>query len=200
MKERYQKEGIEAGCDEAGRGCLAGPVYAAAVVVPEGGFSQAVVDSKQMSAKKRENCRRIIESEAADFSIASVGPEEIDRMNILEASYEAMHRALGGLQRVPERILVDGNGFRPYGEIPYHCFVKGDGHYLAIAAASILAKTHRDSHMKRLAEEYPGYGWERNKGYPTPEHRQALQELGKTPWHRERFIKGMQLAMKMDRE
>ena len=199
MKERYQSEGREAGCDEAGRGCLAGPVHAAAVIVPEGGFSLTVDDSKQMSAEKREKLRRVVESEASDWCVASVDPEGIDRLNILQASYEAMHRALDGLQENPDRILVDGNAFRPYGDIPYHCFVKGDGNYLAIAAASILAKTHRDERMRSLAEEFPGYGWERNKGYPTPEHRRALQDLGTTPWHRKRFIQGMQWEMKMGR-
>lgn len=200
MKERYQSEGREAGCDEAGRGCLAGPVYAAAVVVPPGGFSRTVDDSKRMSAEKRETLRRVVETEASDWCVASVDPEGIDRLNILQASYEAMHRALHGLRKDPDRILVDGNGFRSYGDIPYHCFVKGDGNYLAIAAASILAKTHRDERMRSLAEEYPGYGWERNKGYPTPEHRRALQAFGASPWHRERFIRGMQWELKMDTE
>ncbi len=200
MKTRYGATGVEAGCDEAGRGCLAGPVYAAAVIVPEKGFSEAVEDSKKMSPEKREHLRQAIEAEAREYAVASVAPEEIDRLNILQASFEAMHRALDQLERTPDLLLVDGNRFRPYREIPYHCSVKGDATYLSIAAASILAKTYRDSFMKELAEKYPGYGWERNKGYPTPEHRQALQELGKTPWHRERFIKGMQLAMKMDRE
>jgi ribonuclease HII len=198
MITRYAASGIEVGCDEAGRGCLAGPVYAAAVIVPEEGFSEAVDDSKSMSAEKRERLRRTIEQEAVDLAVAQVDPEGIDRMNIMQASFEAMHRAMDALSRIPERVLVDGNRFRPYRDIPYHCFVKGDGQYLAIAAASVLAKTYRDERMAELAEEFPGYGWERNKGYPTPEHRKALQELGKTPWHRERFVQGMQWALNME--
>lgn len=195
MELRYHPSDIEAGCDEAGRGCLAGPVYAAAVIVPPEGFSGPVADSKQMSPEKREQSRRIIEEEARDWAVASVDPEGIDRMNILQASFEAMHRALDQLRLRPDRLLVDGNRFRPYGRIPYHCFVKGDGAYLSIAAASILAKTHRDERMRMLAEEHPAYAWERNKGYPTPEHRQALMEHGVTPWHRKKFVQGMQLPL-----
>lgn len=195
MELRYHPSDIEAGCDEAGRGCLAGPVYAAAVIVPQEGFSGPVADSKQMSPEKREQSRRIIQEEAQDWAVASVDPEGIDRMNILQASFEAMHRALDQLRLRPDRLLVDGNRFRPYGRIPYHCFVKGDGAYLSIAAASILAKTHRDERMRMLAEEHPAYAWERNKGYPTPEHRQALMEYGVTPWHRKKFVQGMQLPL-----
>ncbi len=195
MELHYYPSDIEAGCDEAGRGCLAGPVYAAAVIVPSEGFSGPVADSKQMSPEKREQSRRIIEEEAQDWAVASVDPEGIDRMNILQASFEAMHRALDQLRLRPDRLLVDGNRFRPYGRIPYHCFVKGDGAYLSIAAASILAKTHRDERMRMLAEEHPAYAWERNKGYPTPEHRQALMEYGVTPWHRKKFVQGMQLPL-----
>ncbi len=198
MIKRFDTYGIEVGCDEAGRGCLAGPVYAAAVIVPEEGFSMNVDDSKSMSGEKRAELRKMIEEEASDLAVASVNPKDIDRMNIMQASFEAMHRAMDALQRTPERILVDGNRFRPYRDIPYHCLVKGDGTYLSIAAASILAKTHRDEHMAQLAQEFPGYGWERNKGYPTPEHQRALQELGKTPWHRDRFLRGMQLYLNME--
>lgn len=195
MELRYHPSDMEVGCDEAGRGCLAGPVHAAAVIVPPEGFSGPVVDSKQMSPEKREGSRRIIESEALDWAVASVDPKGIDRMNILQASFEAMHRALDQLGLRPQRILVDGNRFRPYQHIPYHCFVKGDGAYLSIAAASILAKTHRDELMRKLSEEHPAYGWDRNKGYPTPEHRRALMKNGVTPWHRKRFVQGMQFPM-----
>lgn len=198
MKHRYQQEFMEAGCDEAGRGCLAGPVYAAAVIVPERGFSAPVEDSKQMKAEKRDECRCLIEEEAKAWAVASVDPEGIDRMNILQASFEAMHLALDQLDPHPGFILVDGNRFRSYRDIPYHCSVKGDSTYLAIAAASILAKTYRDERMRMLAEEHPGYGWERNKGYPTPEHRRALQEQGKTVWHRERFIRGIQMHFDLE--
>ncbi len=200
MKAQYQYDAIEAGCDEAGRGCLAGPVYAAAVIVPEQGFSATVADSKQMSPEKRESSRRIIEAEAVAWGVASVDPEGIDRLNIMQASFEAMHIALGRLDPAPGFILVDGHRFRPYQDIPYHCSVKGDSNFLSIAAASILAKTHRDERMRSLAEEHPGYGWERNKGYPTPEHRRALQEKGKTVWHRERFIRGMQLHFDLEEQ
>ncbi|MFB6257111.1 MAG: ribonuclease HII [Flavobacteriales bacterium] len=200
MITRYYGPGLEIGCDEAGRGCLAGPVYAAAVAVPENGFSIPVVDSKQMNLQERERSRAVIEAEALDQAVAWVNPEGIDRMNILEASFEAMHLALDRLVRTPDRILVDGNRFRPYRDIPYHCCVKGDGTYLAIAAASILAKTYRDERMRGLAEDHPAYGWERNKGYPTPEHRKALQEHGITPWHRKSFVKGMQWDLTSEME
>lgn len=200
MKNCYDPNALEAGCDEAGRGCLAGPVYAAAVIVPKEGFSRPIDDSKRLSEEERDSLRELIEREAIDRAVASVGPRGIDRMNILRASFEAMHLALDRLSRPPERILVDGNRFHPYRNIPYHCCVKGDGVYLSIAAASILAKTHRDAHMYSLAEEYPGYGWERNKGYPTPEHRKALQEIGTSPHHRQRFIEGMQWKMSMGNE
>lgn len=197
MELFYDSEGLEAGCDEAGRGCLAGPVHAAAVIVPPEGFSVPVADSKQMSAEARERSRRIIEEEAVAWAVASITPEGIDEMNILQASFEAMHRALDRLDPHPARVLVDGNRFRPYKGIPYHCFVKGDGRYLSIAAASILAKTHRDEQMRTLAREFPEYGWERNKGYPTPEHKQALQLNGITPWHRKSFVRGMQWSLEM---
>lgn len=197
MKNFHEEKGPEAGCDEAGRGCLAGPVHAAAVIVPPEGFSIPVEDSKQMSAEARDRCRRVIEEEALAWAVASIPPEGIDEMNILQASFEAMHRALDELKLRPERILVDGNRFRPYRDIPYHCFVKGDGRFLSIAAASILAKTYRDEKMKALAQEYPDFGWDRNKGYPTPEHKRALQRVGITPWHRKSFLSGMQWTLEM---
>ena len=185
--EKYYDDRIEAGCDEAGRGCLAGPVFAAAVILPEGFSNETLNDSKQLTERQRERLREVIEREAVAWAVAQVDNGEIDRLNILNASIEAMHRALDGLAVRPEHILVDGNRFKPYRDTEHHCVVGGDGKYMAIAAASILAKTHRDEHMRRLAEEYPAYGWERNKGYPTREHREAIRRLGATPLHRQSF-------------
>ncbi|MDE6443688.1 MAG: ribonuclease HII [Muribaculaceae bacterium] len=178
---------VEAGCDEAGRGCLCGPVCCAAVILPPDFECPELNDSKKLSEKKRSLLRPIIEENALAWAVAMVGPEEIDRINILNASIEGMHRALKMLSITPEHILVDGNRFKPFGNIPHTTVVKGDGKYMSIAAASILAKTHRDEMMDRLAKEFPGYGWEVNKGYPTKAHREAIASLGVTPHHRLTF-------------
>ncbi|MBR5725983.1 MAG: ribonuclease HII [Muribaculaceae bacterium] len=178
---------IEAGCDEAGRGCLAGPVTAAAVILPPDFHNDLINDSKQLTERQREQLRPVIEREAVAWAVAMVSPEEIDRINILRASITAMHRALDQLSVRPEGILVDGNRFFPYHDIPHTTIVKGDGKMLCIAAASILAKTHRDELMRRLHEEYPQYGWAKNKGYPTPDHRDAIARYGATPYHRRTF-------------
>ena len=184
----YMHAGIvEAGCDEAGRGCLCGPVACAAVVLPEGFECEELNDSKQLSAASRERLRTLIEEKAAAWAVALVDAEEIDRINILNASITGMHRAVDALTLRPQHLLIDGNKFRPYPGIPHTTVVKGDGKYMSIAAASILAKTHRDEYMRQAAEQYPGYGWERNMGYPTRQHRLALQTLGLTPLHRRSF-------------
>lgn len=184
----YMISGIsEAGCDEAGRGCLAGPVFAAAVILPSDFELAGLNDSKQISAKRRDALRPAIENGALAWAVASVSPEEIDRINILNASILAMHRALDSLTVRPEHIIVDGNRFKPYATIQFDTVVKGDGKYMSIAAASILAKTHRDEYMLRMASEYPGYGWEKNMGYPTKAHREAIDRLGLTPIHRLTF-------------
>ncbi len=178
---------IEAGCDEAGRGCLAGPVTAAAVILPPDFHNDLINDSKQLTERQREQLRPIIEREAVAWAVAMVSPQEIDRINILRASIIAMHRALDQLTVRPEGILVDGNRFFPYNDIPYTTIVKGDGKMLSIAAASILAKTHRDELMRQLDAEYPQYGWAKNKGYPTPDHRAAIAQHGATHHHRHTF-------------
>ena len=178
---------IEAGCDEAGRGCLAGSVFAAAVILPEDYVNDGLNDSKQLSAKRRYELRREIERDALAWAVGVVTPEEIDEINILNASILAMHRALDQLKVRPEAIIVDGNRFKPYRFIPYSNVVKGDGKYLSIAAASILAKTYRDDYMDRLAGEFPQYGWTENKGYPTRAHREAIKKYGPTPYHRKSF-------------
>lgn len=178
---------IEAGTDEAGRGCIAGPVYAAAVILPEDFEDPGLNDSKQLSRKERERLRSFIQEKALAWAVASSSPEEIDGINILQASILAMHRALDGLTLRPQHIIVDGNRFRPYGNIPYHCHIKGDGRFASIAAASILAKTSRDDYMREAAKRYPGYGWESNFGYPTAAHREAVERLGITPLHRKSF-------------
>lgn len=184
---------VEAGCDEAGRGCLCGPVSCAAVILPDGFECEELNDSKQLSAHKREALRRLIEREAVAWSVVMVEADEIDRINILNASIGGMQRALNNLAVRPAHILVDGNKFKPYMDpalgmqTPHHTVVKGDATYMSIAAASILAKTHRDELMMRYAEQYPGYGWERNMGYPTKEHRSAIAKLGATPIHRKSF-------------
>lgn len=190
----YLKEGvIEAGCDEAGRGCLCGPVACAAVILPPDFRCEALNDSKQLSASRREKLRPLIEKEALAWAVVMVEAEEIDRINILKASIAGMQRAVDLLKIRPQHIIVDGNRFSPYRdpqsfqEIPYTTVVKGDGKYMAIAAASILAKTHRDELMTDYARQYPGYGWERNAGYPTKEHREAIARLGVTPIHRMTF-------------
>jgi ribonuclease HII len=178
---------IEAGCDEAGRGPLAGPVYAAAVILPSDFFHPLLNDSKQMTRKARETLRPIIEREAAAWAVTAVQAEEIDRLNILWASVTAMQRAVAALGTRPDFLLVDGNRFRPFDGIPYATVVHGDATYASIAAASVLAKTYRDERMEELARQYPGYGWEHNAGYPTPEHIQAIRRLGLTPEHRRSF-------------
>lgn len=183
----FQQQFIEAGCDEAGRGCLAGPVYAAAVIFPANYSNPLLNDSKQLSEKKRMALRPIIETEALAYAVASVSAQEIDEINILNASFLAMHRALDILHTQAEFILVDGNRFKAYGEVPHECIVKGDGKYLSIAAASILAKTYRDEHMDTLACDFPHYDWLSNKGYPTIKHRTAVLEHGLTPHHRKTF-------------
>lgn len=178
---------IEAGCDEAGRGCLAGSVYAAAVILPPNYENELLNDSKQLSEKKRYQLRSIIEKDAIAWAVGVVTAEEIDEINILNASILAMHRALDDLKTRPEAVIVDGNRFKPYKDLPYSTIVKGDGKYLSIAAASILAKTYRDDYMKGLAEEYPQYDWKSNKGYPTKKHREAIRQHGITPYHRKSF-------------
>ena len=178
---------IEAGCDEAGRGCLAGSVYAAAVILPEDYRNDGLNDSKQLTPKRRYELRAEIERDALAWAVGVVTPEEIDRINILTASILAMHRALDGLRIVPEAIIVDGNRFKPYRFVTYTTVVKGDGKYLSIAAASILAKTYRDDYMDSIAQEYPQYDWTGNKGYPTRKHREAIARYGITPYHRKTF-------------
>jgi len=179
---------IECGCDEAGRGCLAGAVFAAAVILPQDFHCIELNDSKQLSEKKRYDLRTVIEQNAVSWAIGVASPEEIDRMNILKASFLAMHRAIEKLNVRPEHLLIDGNRFIPYPGIPHTTIVKGDGKYLTIAAASVLAKTYRDNYMMQLAKEYPMYHWENNKGYPTAAHRQAIREYGITPYHRKSFM------------
>lgn len=178
---------IEAGCDEAGRGCLSGPVFAAAVILPSSFECETLNDSKQLSEKTRNELRRIIECESTAYAVASCTPKEIDKYNILWASVEAMHRAIAKLQLSPQHILVDGNRFKLYKGIDHTCVVKGDSKFMSIAAASILAKTYRDEYMIALHNEHPHYGWERNKGYPTREHRAAISKYGITAHHRKSF-------------
>ena len=183
----FSGDKIEAGCDEAGRGCLAGPVVAAAVILPGDYKHKWLNDSKQLSKARREALRDDILRDAIDYAIAEVSNEEIDKINILKASIAGMHRALDKLKNRPELILIDGNKFIPYNGIRHHCIVKGDGKYLSIAAASILAKTWRDDLMEKLHNSHPEYGWDRNAGYPTKEHRQAIIKYGITPYHRKSF-------------
>ena len=178
---------IEAGCDEAGRGCLAGAVYAAAVILPKDYQNPRLNDSKQLTEKQRSALRQVVEHDALAWAVGIVSPDEIDQINVLNASILAMHRAVEGLKRRPEHLLIDGNRFKPFQEIPYTTVVKGDGKYLAIAAASILAKTYRDDYMNALATEYPAYDWQSNKGYPTAKHRAAIASHGITPYHRKSF-------------
>lgn len=188
MLAPYFHEGvIEAGCDEAGRGCLAGPVYAAAVVLPPDFENALLNDSKQLSEKNRYALREVIEREALAWAVGVVDNREIDKINILRASILAMHRALDGLKVRPQEIIVDGNRFSPYGNLPATTIVKGDGKYMSIAAASILAKTYRDDCMRRLHEEFPQYHWDSNKGYPAPAHREAIHRCGTSPYHRLTF-------------
>ena len=188
MLERFLIEGrIEAGCDEAGRGCLAGPVTAAAVILPENFSNDVLNDSKQLTERQRDALRPIIEREAVAWAVAFVSPQEIDEINILKASFLAMQRAVAALKVRPEALLIDGNRFTPYAGIPHTCIVKGDGKMMSIAAASVLAKTHRDEYMRHIATEYPQYGWEVNKGYPTKAHREAIARFGATVYHRASF-------------
>ena len=187
LLSKYYEGKIEAGCDEAGRGCLAGSVYAAAVILPDGYQNELLNDSKQLSEKKRYQLREMIERDAVAWAVGIVTPDEIDKINILNASILAMHRALDQLKVRPEAIIVDGNRFKPYQKLPHTTIVKGDGKYLAIAAASILAKTYRDDYMNQLAEEYPQYDWLSNKGYPTKKHREAIKQFGITPYHRKSY-------------
>mgnify|MGYP000042582833 CR=1 FL=1 len=200
LATRYNQDGlIEAGCDEAGRGCLAGSVYAAAVIFPPDYENELLNDSKQLSAKRRYALREVIERDALAWAVGVVTPEEIDHINILNASILAMHRALDQLQVRPEFVIVDGNRFKPYHDVPYETIVKGDGKYQAIAAASILAKTFRDDYMDALDDECPQYGWRRNKGYPTREHREAIRQHGITPYHRRSYnLTGQELPLPFD--
>jgi ribonuclease HII len=183
----YQDELLEAGCDEAGRGCLVGPVFAAAVILPKDFIPGELTDSKKLSHKQREELRPVIEAQAIAWAVAAVDQEEIDRINILNASFLAMHRAIEQLKTKPAYLSIDGNRFKAYPEIPHTCVVKGDGKYLNIAAASILAKTHRDEYMEKIGAEFPVYQWHKNKGYPTIAHRKASLEYGLTPHHRKSF-------------
>ncbi|MEO6188459.1 MAG: ribonuclease HII [Ginsengibacter sp.] len=183
----YHNKFCEAGLDEVGRGCFAGPVFAAAVILPGDFYHPSLNDSKQLTAEERETLRPIIEKEAIAYAVASVSNEEIDRINILQASFKAMHLALNKLKNKPEILLVDGNRFNPYKKIPHHCIVKGDGIYASIAAASVLAKTYRDAHMRNLHKKYQMYAWHRNKGYGTIEHRSAIENHGLCCYHRKSF-------------
>lgn len=187
LKTHFDKTKIEAGCDEAGRGCLAGPVFAAAVILPKGYKNKILNDSKQLTDKIRYELREVIEKEALAFAVAQVSNTEIDEINILNASFLGMHRAVDQLHTTPELLLIDGNRFKPYKTIPHQCIIKGDAKFLSIAAASILAKTYRDDFMKEAAKQYPVYGWETNMGYPTGLHRDGIRVHGTTPLHRMSF-------------
>lgn len=187
LENCYQKDLLEAGCDEAGRGCLAGSVFAAAVILPPDFHHPLLNDSKQMTARNRDTLRSVIEREAVAWAVAEITAARIDEINILNASFEGMNTAVLQLSTAPQFLAIDGNRFRTSLDIPYACIVKGDGKYADIAAASVLAKTHRDEYMMRLHEEYPQYGWDRNKGYPTREHRLAIRQYGLTPYHRLSF-------------
>lgn len=187
LKSFHMEGAVEAGCDEAGRGCIAGPVFAAAVILSPQFSNPVLDDSKKLSAKKRKYLRSLIEQEALAWAVGVVHEKEIDQINILNASFLAMHRALDKLELVPSHLLIDGNRFKPFEGITHSCIIKGDGIYASIAAASILAKTHRDEYMEGMHLEYPLYAWNKNKGYPTREHRKAVLELGPTPYHRRSF-------------
>ena len=195
LASHYYEGKVEAGCDEAGRGCLAGSVYAAAVILPEGYQNDLLNDSKQLTEKKRYQLREIIERDAVAWAVGIVTPEEIDKINILNASFLAMHRALDQLKVCPELLLIDGNRFNPYKKVKHVCIVGGDAKYQSIAAASILAKTTRDMMMVEYGEQYPVYNWKKNKGYPTPEHKQAIADHGTTPLHRMTFNMAIQLKL-----
>jgi len=187
LKHAFTKHLTEAGCDEAGRGCLAGPVFAAAVILPDDFGNETLNDSKKLSERQRDELRLIIEKNAIAWSVARVDPKKIDEINILNASYLAMHLAVSRLDVRPQLLLIDGNRFTPYPSIPHQCIVKGDGKFMSIAAASVLAKTHRDEYMKKLHDLFPQYNWKQNKGYPTKAHRQAIAQYGITPHHRLSF-------------
>jgi len=195
LKSSLTENLIEAGCDEAGRGCLAGPVFAAAVILPPGYTHPWLNDSKKLSAKQRENLRHLIEKEALAWAVESVDHQAIDRINILNASILAMHKAIDKLSPKPQLILADGNRFHPYPGIPHRCIIKGDAIYLSIAAASILAKTYRDDFMLNLDLDFPQYGWKTNKGYPTEAHRKAISQWGITSFHRRSFRLGDQINL-----
>lgn len=202
LKNYYYEGKTEAGCDEAGRGCLAGSVFAAAVILPPDYHNELLNDSKQLTEKRRYALREVIQRDAVAWAVGIVTPEEIDRINILNASILAMHRALDQLKVRPEAIIVDGNRFKPYHDLPHSTIVKGDGKYLSIAAASILAKTYRDDYMNQLAVEYPQYDWKGNKGYPTKKHRDAIRLHGVTPYHRRTFnlLGDTQLSLEFEEE
>lgn len=197
----YQQEFIEAGCDEAGRGCLAGPVTAAAVILPKDFYLEGLNDSKKLTHQQREKLRPIIEKEALAWAVAFVDHDEIDQINILNASFLAMHRAIEKLQLMPQYLIIDGNRFKAYPQIPHSCIIKGDGKYLNIAAASILAKTHRDEYMANLHQDFPVYNWQQNKGYPTIAHRKAVIVHGLSPFHRKTFnVSDPQLQITFNQE
>jgi ribonuclease HII len=187
LKSCFQSTLLEAGCDEAGRGCLAGPVSAAAVILPEGFHHPVLNDSKELNEEQRDMLRPVIEQQSIAWAVAFVDNEEIDRINILQASFKAMHAAIDLLQRRPEFLLIDGNRFTPYFGIPHQCIIKGDSKFASIAAASILAKTHRDEYMKSLHDQFPHYNWKQNKGYPTPFHKRTIKASGFSPYHRMTF-------------
>lgn len=187
LKSNFQNKLIEAGCDEAGRGCLAGPVYAAAVILPKNYKNKLLNDSKQLSESKRNQLRKEIEKDAIAFGVGIVDNNEIDKINILNASFLAMHRAVEQMSQVPELLLIDGNRFKPFPNISHECIIKGDGKFLSIAAASVLAKTYRDEFMYEAHEKHPEYAWNKNKGYPTKAHREAIKKVGTTNLHRMTF-------------
>ncbi len=197
LQKRFSKSSIEAGCDEAGRGCLAGPVFAAAVILPDGFEHPLLNDSKKISEKNRAILRPFIEANALAWAVGVCSPEEIDEINILNASFLAMHKALDQLQVRPELLLIDGNRFKAYLDIPFECIIKGDGKFTSIAAASVLAKTHRDAYMQSIHRDYPHYRWDSNAGYPTKAHREALEAHGPCEYHRKSFtlLKGQQLEL-----
>jgi len=197
LLNHYTEESIEAGCDEAGRGCLAGPVFAAAVILPRDFQNEILDDSKKLSAPKRKKLRLIIESEALAWAVSSVDAQVIDEINILNASILAMHQAVQNLQMRPQLLLIDGNRFKPYKKIPHICIVKGDGKFLSIAAASVLAKTYRDEYMEMLHQEYSCYDWEHNKGYPCRKHREAIARFGISPHHRRSYRLAEQLKLNL---
>ena len=195
LKRYYSRNLTEAGCDEAGRGCLAGPVFASAVVLGRKFRNDKLNDSKKLTPKERNELRIIIEERAISWAVGSVSPEEIDEINILNASFLAMHRAINKLTVRPDLLLIDGNRFNHYKNIPHHCIIKGDGKYLSIAAASVLAKTHRDEYMTKLHTEFPEYSWAKNKGYPTLSHKLAINKYGLSPHHRKSFNYNLQLKI-----